>query len=345
MGKNVLVTGGTGFVGSHLVEELVKQGAKVFVTFEYGDPKSYFMSQGLDKKVVMENADVRNFDKVFDLVTKFEIEYIFHLAAQALVGVAYNNPRKTLESNINGTINILESARLFPKVKAVVVASSDKAYGKLKSGKYVEENALRGDHPYDVSKSAADLICGCYFKTYQLPVVTTRFGNIYGEGDLNFSRIIPGIIKTVITDEALELRSDGKMTRDYLYVKDVVNGYLMLAGNIEKVKGEAFNFGSEETMTVLDLIETIEKTLKTPVLYKILNTAKNEIPYQSLDYEKVKKLGWKPKYMLKNTIVGMVDWYSKLSWVGVTEKNFNVRVPYRMVDGVKYEYSVGRSSE
>ncbi len=310
--KNILVTGGTGFVGSHLVEELVNQGANVVTTFLELDPLSYFFTQGLNKKVVMVHADVEDFEKMHDIITKNNIEYIFHLAAQALVETAFYNPKRTLTTNITGTINILESSRLFPKVKAVIVASSDKAYGKLAKGKYKEEDALRGDHPYEVSKSAADLICFTYFKTYGVPVVTTRFGNIYGEGDLNFSRIIPGIMESLITNEKLELRSNGKFIRDYLYVKDVVSGYLLLAKNINKIKGEAFNFGSKETLSVLEVIRLIEKTLKKKVNYKILNTAKNEIPYQSLDYSKIKKsLGWNPIFSINKTIENIYSWYKK----------------------------------
>lgn len=311
-GKNILVTGGTGFVGSHLVEELVNQGANVVTTYLELDPLSYFFTQNLHKKVVMVPADVEDFEKMHDIITKNNIEYIFHLAAQALVETAFYNPKRTLTSNITGTVNILESVRLFPKVKAVIVASSDKAYGKLAKGKYKETDALRGDHPYEVSKSAADLISFSYFKTYGVPVVTTRFGNIYGEGDLNFSRIIPGIMKSLITNEKLELRSNGKFIRDYLYVKDVVSGYLLLAKNINKAKGEAYNFGSKETLSVLSVIKLIEKTLKKKINYKILNTAKNEIPYQSLDYSKIKKaLGWNPKFSINKTIENAYAWYEK----------------------------------
>ncbi|NMB57333.1 NAD-dependent epimerase/dehydratase family protein [Candidatus Beckwithbacteria bacterium] len=308
-GKNVLVTGGTGFVGSHLVEELIKLGAHVVTTYEYIDPKSYFITKGLDKNTVMAKVDIRNFDAVFDLVTKLNTEFIFHLAAQAIVETAYYNPRWTLESNINGTINIVESGRLFPKVKAIIVASSDKAYGKLCKKMYMETDALCGDHPYDVSKSATDLIAHSYFVTYGLPVVTTRFGNIYGEGDLNMSRIIPGIMNTIINKNVLELRSNGKFVRDYLYVKDVVAGYLLLAEKIEEAKGEAYNFGSEENLSVIDLIKEIEKALNLKIPYKILNTAKNEIPNQALDCKKIKALGWKQKQMIKDTMQSILLWY------------------------------------
>lgn len=309
--KNVLVTGGTGFVGSHLVEELVNEGAHVITTYQSLNPNSYFFTQKLNEKVLMIGADICNFKQIFHIVTKYNIEYIFHLAAQPLVEPAYYNPQQTLITNILGTVNVLESARLFPKIKGVAVASSDKAYGKLKKEKYFETDALRGDHPYEVSKSSADLITYAYYKTYGTPVVTTRFGNVYGEGDLNFSRIIPGIMKSVIHDEILQIRSNGRYIRDYLYVKDVARGYLLLVKNISKVKGEAFNFGSNETLSVTDLITLVGDKLNKKVKYKILNTAKNEIPYQSHNYLKIKKkLGWQPDYSIKKTIEKVYDWYS-----------------------------------
>lgn len=313
-GKNVLVTGGTGFVGSHLVEELVNLGARVITTFEYRDPNSYFEMKGFNEKVIMAQVDIANFEGIMDLVTKFEVDYIFHLAAQAIVTTAYANPLKTIKSNVIGTTNVLESARLYPKVKAVVVASSDKAYGKLDAGKYTytEIDPLRGDHPYDVSKSATDLISKMYFKTYNVPVVVTRFGNIYGEGDNNFSRIIPAIMLAIIKNETLELRSDGKAVRDYLYVKDVVNGYLMLAEKINEVKGEAFNFGSDDTLSVIELIEEFEKALRIKVPYKVLNITKNEIPYQSLSYSKIRRLGWKNQENIMDTAKGILAWYKDI---------------------------------
>lgn len=311
--KTVLVTGGTGFVGSHLVQELIKQGSRVITTYKSLDPLSYFLQQRLDKKTIMAPVDLIEYDKLFDLITKSEVDYIFHLAAQPLVEAAYYNPRRTLDSNIRGTINILESVRLYPRIKGVIFASSDKAYGKLEKEKYVETDALRGDHPYEVSKSAADLIVTSYFKTYDLPVVTTRFGNIYGEGDMNFSRIIPGIMKSIIYKENLPIRSNGKYIRDYLYVKDVVRGYVALALMIDKVKGEAFNFGSKDTLSVIDLITTVEKTIKKKIQYEIRNTASNEIPYQSLNFEKIKKIvKWNPKYSVKSTSKKILAWYKKV---------------------------------
>ncbi|MBI2641300.1 GDP-mannose 4,6-dehydratase [Candidatus Roizmanbacteria bacterium] len=319
-GKNILVTGGTGFVGSHLVEELVRQKASVVTTFISTSPKSYFFSQGLHKRVSMVHVDVRDFDGIFDVVTKFKIEYIFHLAAESLVETAFYNPKRTIETNVIGTTNVLESVRLFPHAKGVIVASSDKAYGKMsvakslpRHNKYIETDPLRGDHPYEVSKSAGDLICSSYFKTYGAPVVITRFGNIYGEGDLNFSRIIPGAIQSLLRNEVLQIRSDGTYVRDYLYVKDVVEGYMLLAKSINKIKGEAFNFGSSETLSVIEVIKAVQKYAKKKISYKILNTARNEIPYQSLDFSKIRKtFGWKPRYRLQTTIKKITKWYRKI---------------------------------
>lgn len=311
--KNVLVTGGAGFVGSHLVEELIKLNVNVVVVDINLDKQSYLFTENLHNKSIIIDLDICDYKKLLALIKKYKIEFIFHLAAQALVEDAYINPKYTLDNNILSTINILEAVRTSPQIKGLVVASSDKAYGKLHRGKYAETDPLSGDHPYDTSKSVTDLISTTYYKTYKIPVVVTRFGNIYGEGDLNFSRIIPGIMKAIIKSEQLKVRSDGKYVRDYLYVKDVVSGYLLLAKNIEKVEGEAFNFGSDETLSVLDLIRLIEKTLNKKIDYKILNTAKNEIPYQSLDYSKIKKtLGWKPKESIKSTAKKIFSWYLKI---------------------------------
>ena len=313
-GYNILVTGGTGFAGSHLVDELVSSGNSVYTTAQRHNPFSYFITQKLQTKVTMADIDIGDFNAVHDIISRSHIDYIFHLAAQPLVDVAYLNPMRTLYTNILGTINVLESARQLGTVKGIIVASSDKAYGKKikKFSAYDEDDPLKGDHPYEVSKSSTDLICFSYFKTYGLPVIITRFGNIYGEGDLNFSRIIPGAMKAILKNEILEIRSDGSYYRDYLYVKDVVRGYIMLAETIDRYAGEVFNFGSEENISVLDLIEVIQKILRKELNYKILNTAKNEIPYQSLNYKKVlKSVGWSPEYSLKSTLPSILSWYEK----------------------------------
>lgn len=312
--KNILVTGGVGFIGGHLVEELIKRKANVIVVDNNLNKKSYLFTKNLHKKAKVIKLDICNYKKLLNKIKKNKIDFIFHLAAQALVGEGYKNPKNTLENNIVNTINVLEATRNNPKVKGLIVASSDKCYGKLSKNKYTETDPLSGDHPYNVSKSATDLISTAYFATYKTPMVVTRFGNVFGEGDLNYSRIIPGIMKSIITKKTLKIRSNGKYVRDYLYVKDVVAGYLLLAQNIDKAKGQAYNFGSNDTLSVLEVIKIAEKTLKQKIKYKILNTAVNEIPYQSLDYSKIKKeFGWKPKYSLANKIKDVFEYYQQIT--------------------------------
>jgi len=310
--KNVLITGGVGFVGGHLVEELIKQKVNVTVVDINLDKKSYLFSKNLHNKAKIIMLDICDYKKLSILIGENKIDFIFHLAAQALVGDGYKNPKYTLENNIISTINVLEVVRNNSKIKGLIVASSDKCYGKLNKKQYVETDPLSGDHPYDTSKSATDLISTTYYKTYKIPVVVTRFGNIYGEGDLNNSRIIPGIMNSLVRGDVLGVRSDGRYVRDYLYVKDVVEGYLLLAKYINKTKGQAYNFGSNDTLSVLEVIRIAEKTLKQKIKYKILNTAKNEIPYQSLDFTKIKKeLGWEPKGTMKDKLRTIYTWYNQ----------------------------------
>lgn len=310
-GKNVLVTGGAGFAGSHLVEALLANNTRIVVADIVHDSRSYFFRKGFQDQTVLLDLDINDYEKVYDTVTKFNINYIFHLAAQPIVEVAYYNPKQTLLTNVVGTINVLEASRQSSHIEGVIVASSDKAYGKLNETQYTESTPVQGDHPYDVSKSAADLISRTYHTTYDLPVVVTRFGNIYGEGDLNSSRIIPSILDAVINRSPIVLRSDGSHTRDYLYVKDVADGYIALANNMVKTGGEAYNFGSSDTYSVIELIKEFEKALDVDISYKIMGTSKNEIPYQSLDYEKVgKTVGWKPKHSIASTAKGLLKYYS-----------------------------------
>ena len=307
--KNVLVTGGTGFVGSHLVARLIEIGANVVVISRTMDAHKYFYEQQLDKKARQCLIDIENYEAVLDVITKNKIEYVFHLAAQPLVDVAIENPRKTLYTNILGTINVLEACRIH-RPMAIVVASSDKAYGKLDKEKYIESDPLRGDHPYDVSKTCTDLIAQTYVKSYDLPITILRGGNIYGEGDLNFSRIIPALMKSVIDKTPLLLRSNGKQVRDYVYVKDTVGAYILLASEIEVSRGEAFNLNTDDSFSVLGLIALCEKYLKVKVDCRVLDTAKNEIPYQALNSNKIRRLlGYESKYELKTVIKDIFEWY------------------------------------
>lgn len=306
--KTIIVTGGTGLIGSHVVEALVAKKAHVIVPYIDILPNSKFARDMLSQKVSLEYIDITHKEKVFDFVKKQQPEYIFHLAAETLVTDAYTDPVKTLDTNIMGTVYLLEAVRQNPSIKGLIFASSDKAYGKTTT-MYTEEFPLKGDHPYDVSKSCADLIAQTYFKTYKTPVVIARFGNVYGEGDLHFNRIIPGICEAIIKNQTLEIRSDGTFVRDYIYVKDVVDGYLTLMEHIEHIHGEAFNFSSDDTLSVLDLIKKAELIFKTNIMYTILNNAKNEIPYQHLDCSKIKKLGWQSKYTLEKALPKTIEWY------------------------------------
>ncbi|MGA2911275.1 MAG: NAD-dependent epimerase/dehydratase family protein [Candidatus Levyibacteriota bacterium] len=307
-GKKILVTGGTGFIGSHLVQELVDLKAKVSVIDIKIEPKSYFVQNKLKGICKFKFVDIRNKKAIESFFSKNKIDYIFHLAAEPIVEKAFLNPINAFTTNIMGTVNLLEIVRKNKRIKGIIVASSDKAYGKTKSA-YTEESPLRGDHPYDVSKSSMDLICQTYYKTYGIPIVITRFGNVYGEGDPNLSRIIPGIFDAIIKNKTLKIRSDGTYVRDYLYVKDVVDGYIFLLKNFNKAVGEAFNFSSKDSLSVLELIKKAEKILNTKIKYKILNNAQNEIPYQHLNDAKIKKLGWKNHYNLENSLANILDWY------------------------------------
>lgn len=308
--RTVLVTGGAGFIGGHVVRELTSEKINVVVVDKEINPKSFFIVHGLAKKTIVKKIDIRNKKKVFKVFAAYKPAYVIHLAAEAIVTDGFNDPYKTFETNIMGTVNVLEAARNASYIKGVIVASSDKAYGKTDKP-YIEESPLKGDHPYDVSKSSADLIAQAYYKTYNLPVVVTRFGNVYGEGDLHMDRIIPGICEAIIKKNTLKVRSDGSYIRDYVYVKDIAHGCMILLKNLNNVRGNAFNFSSKENLTVLDLIKKAEKILKVHIPYKIQSITKNEIPYQHLIDKKIRKLGWKNHYSLESVLPQILAWYKE----------------------------------
>lgn len=308
--NTVLVTGGAGFIGGHLVELLIKKGYPVVVMDIQKKCASYFFINHLDTKVDYRIVDIRNKAKTKKLFHSIRPKYVIHLAAQPIVQEAYDHPYEAFETNIMGTVNILEACREIDCVERIIVASSDKAYGKTKST-YSENSPLQGDHPYDVSKSCEDLIAQTYYKTYGLPIVITRFGNVYGEGDLHIDRIVPGICEAIVKHKALDIRSDGTYVRDYLYVKDVADGYMHLLETKRQVVGEAYNFSSKDNLSVVELVKQAEKAMGVDIKYRILNTAKNEIPYQHLNDSKIKKIGWKNKYTLKKVLPNVLDWYKK----------------------------------
>lgn len=312
--KNVLVTGAGGFKGSHLVEELSKTNANIISLVRDFDPKSYFKTKDLGKKSTEVIGDLKDRQKIFDIITKYEINVIFHLGAQPIVTTALVNPRETLESNIMGTVNILEAARHCPSVSGIVVVSSDKAYGPCKNLPYKEEERLEGKAPYDVSKSCADLIAQMYAKVYNIPLVVARCANVFGPGDLNMNRIVPGAIEAAIKKHPLKIRSNGKMIREYIYVKDAIDGYISLAENISKTKGHAFNIASKNIFNVIEIVEKISKIIGTEIPLEILDIVKTEINEQFLDGSKVKEMiGWEAKTDFNEAIMESYKWYSQYS--------------------------------
>jgi len=311
--KNVLVTGAEGFKGSHLIQELNKSGAKIVSLVRDFNPKSYFETQGLGEKSICVIGDLKDYRKIADIISKYEITTIFHLGAQPIVTTALLNPLETLETNIMGTVNVLEAARTYGNVKEIVVVSSDKAYGPAKDIPYKETARLEGKAPYDVSKSCADLIAQMYAKVYGLPIAVTRCANVFGPGDLNWNRIVPGTLKAILKGEPLEIRSDGKMVREYIYVKDVIAAYIEIAENIGRTKGEAFNIAGNNVMSVLEVVKRTSEILGKQVETKILNQAKTEIPEQYLDGNKIKNLlGWGVKTDFGNAIKETYEWYKEI---------------------------------
>ncbi len=292
--KKVLVTGSSGFLGSYLVEALKKRGAEVF---------------GLDIKT--KGEDVRDYDLVKNVILANKIQVVFHLAAEAIVGRAVENPREAFSTNIIGTWNVLEACRLSHYIDTVIVASSDKAYGEHIKLPYKEDFDLLASYPYDVSKSCADDITRSYFSTYGLPVAITRCGNIYGYGDFNYSRIIPNSIRALLNHQKVILYDNGNFVRDYVYIDDVVDGYIKIAEQMQRKKlmGEVFNFSAENPITGIDLIELINDIVNGQLIYEKSSILKCEIKKQHLSSDKARRvLGWKPRINLKEGLERTIKW-------------------------------------
>jgi CDP-glucose 4,6-dehydratase len=311
--RRVFVTGATGLVGSWLAEWLVNAGADVVALVRDGVPGSNFYRFGLDSRVATVRGDLEDYPLMARILNEYEIEVVFHLAAQTIVGIANQNPLSTFSANIQGTWNVLEAARHARHIKAVVQASSDKAYGTHAVLPYTEEAPLIGRHPYDVSKSCADLIAQSYWVTYKLPVAITRCGNFYGGGDLNFNRIVPGTIRSLVDGQRPVIRSDGTLIRDYFYVKDGVGAYIVTAEKllVGKAEGEAYNFSNEIQVNVRELVEIISRVAGVTHLEPvIMNDAPNEIPHQYLSAAKARReLDWTPSYTLEQGMGETVAWY------------------------------------
>jgi len=310
--RNVLVTGCTGLLGSWLTKSLAEKEANVVGLIRDLVPRSNLNWSGLNNKIISVRGEIEDYFLLERTINEYEVDTVFHLAAQTIVTIANRNPISTFKANIEGTWNILEACRRSPLVKRIIVASSDKAYGDQEKLPYDEKTPLEGRHPYDVSKSCADLICRSYFETYGLPVCTTRCGNFYGGGDLNFNRIVPGTIRSILDNERPVVRSDGKFLRDYFYIKDGVQSYMLLAEKMEdkRIHGEAFNFSTERPVTVLEIVDMIRMAMYSDLVPLILNQANNEIRDQYLSAKKAKNLlNWSPSYTLEDGIKETVDWY------------------------------------
>jgi len=311
--RPTFVTGGTGLVGSWLIQRLMDAGADVVCLVRDWVPQSEAVRRGNLERVKVVRGDVRDREVLERGLGEFEIDTVIHLAAQTIVTIANRNPISTFETNIAGTWNLLEACRRSPRVKQIVVASSDKAYGDQEVLPYDENTPLQGQHPYDVSKSTADLIAHTYAKSFDLPVAITRCGNFYGGGDLNWNRIIPGTIRSILREQRPVIRSDGEYIRDYFYVEDGAAAYMLLAEQLAarpELKGQAFNFSNEIQVSVREIVNQILKEMRSDLTPDIRNEVSNEIRHQYLSAEKARReLSWNPMFNLEDGLRKTIDWY------------------------------------
>ncbi len=311
--RNVFITGCTGLLGSWLTEALLAREARVVGLVRDWVPDSRLFGQALDRRITIVRGAVEEFATVERALNEYEIETVFHLAAQTIVETANRNPVSTFETNIAGTWRVLEACRRVPTVKRVVVASSDKAYGEQATLPTPETAPLKAANPYDVSKACDDLLAAAYFATYGLSVTITRCGNFFGGGDLNFNRLVPGTIRAALRGERPIIRSDGTPIRDYFYIEDAAEAYLLLAEKMDAraVHGEAFNFSHETPVSVLEMTRKILKLMDREDLRPVIQkTARHEITSQSLSAKKARaRLGWRPKHTLEGGLMRTIAWY------------------------------------
>lgn len=311
--RPVMVTGASGLVGSWLVRRLLQAEASVVCLLRDQVPASELCRSGLLQKVVTVRGDLADQALLERILGEYEVRTVFHLAAQTIVGIAVRNPVSTWESNIGGAWRLFEACRRSPLVSEVVFASSDKAYGAAEQLPYDENTPLRGVHPYDVSKSCADLIAHSYAMSWGTPIVITRCGNFFGGGDLNWSRIVPGTLRSLLSGESPLIRSDGTLIRDYFYVEDGAAAYMCLAEALAErrsLAGQAFNFSYQEPLTVLELVGRIQKRLKSDIPPTILGQASHEIPAQHLSAARAhQQLRWKPEFSIEEGLDRTIAWY------------------------------------
>ena len=308
-----MVTGGTGLLGSWLVQQLIENGANVVCLVRDWVPQSELLRSRRIERVTTVRGDIVDRELLERTLGEYEVEVVFHLAAQTIVGIANRNPVSTFATNIQGTWNLLEACRRSPKVASIVVASSDKAYGDQEHLPYNETMPLQGRHPYDVSKSCADLIAQTYAVSYNLPVAITRCGNFYGGGDLNWNRVVPGTIRSIIRGERPVVRSDGNFVRDYFYIEDGAAAYMLLAERLASdaaLHGQAFNFSNESQVSVLEIVDLILRKMKSSLRPEVLNQASNEIRHRFLSAERARTvLNWRPQFTLDSGLDRTLAWY------------------------------------
>ena len=311
--RSVFVTGGTGLLGSWLVKQLVDAGANIVCLVRDWVPQSELVRSRRIEQVNTVRGDIIDRELIERTLGEYEVEVVFHLAAQTIVGIANRNPVSTFSTNIEGTWSLLEACRRSPRVASIVVASSDKAYGDQERLPYNETMPLQGRHPYDVSKSCADLIAQTYAVSYNLPVAITRCGNFYGGGDLNWNRVVPGTIRSVIRGERPIVRSDGNFVRDYFYIEDGAAAYMLLAERLAfdaALRGQAFNFSNESQVSVIEMVDLILRKMSSSLRPEVLNQASNEIRHQYLSAERARTvLDWRPQFTLESGLERTLAWY------------------------------------
>lgn len=310
--RRVLVTGATGLLGSFVVRDLQAAGALVVALLRDEVPQAHLWSTADREKLVRVRGDLADLPLVSRALNEYEVDTVFHLGAQTIVGTALRGPYQTFESNVRGTYTVLEACRQNPLVHAVIVASSDKAYGSQPSLPYTEASPLLGRAPYDASKAAGDLIAMSYAETFGLPICVTRCGNLYGPGDLNWSRLIPGTIRSALRNEAPVIRSDGRFVRDYFYVDDAAKAYLLLGAHVHAtgLSGAAFNFANEDPRSVLRVVERILELVGSDVEAVVMNAANAEIREQRLSAARARQvLGWAPRFSFDQGLIETIAWY------------------------------------